>query len=92
MASRNTGGRPTKFEATVALRIVADVARGETVLSAAAGAGVSRSSLYRWRAKDRTGLEPYAAFARAIDAAGRAASYANLLDYAAVVRIAEGVL
>ena len=50
----------------VEAKIVAAVRARHTFTAAAVGAGVSRSTLYRWFTFGRQGIEPYARLARAV--------------------------
>lgn len=62
---RSRGGRPSKFTATTALAIVAEMAGGTPRNEAARGAGVGASTLYRWLQKGRAGDPRYAPLVQA---------------------------
>lgn len=60
------GGRPSVLTDEVQERIVAIVKGGSLIETAAAVAGVGRSTVYEWISRGESGEEPYAVFAAAV--------------------------
>jgi hypothetical protein len=65
--------RPTKFNPKRARSALLLVKAGEPRQWVARGAGIGRRTLQEWLARGRAGEEPFAAWAKAIDEATRAA-------------------
>jgi hypothetical protein len=75
-------GRPTDFNGTVAMAIVAAVRAGRARDAAARSAGVSPSAFYRWLQLGRAGDPRFVLFAVAVADAGTAFRRARAARYA----------
>lgn len=62
-------GRPTSFTKEAANAIIASVGAGNYRETAAAAAGIHRTTLRNWEARGETGEEPYASFMTSLQAA-----------------------
>lgn len=71
-------GRPTSLDDTTKVRILAAVEAGCGRRTAAQAAGVDRSTLMRWLAAGRDGVEPFAAFEAEVRAAEARCELANV--------------
>lgn len=88
---RNRGGRPCKLTTAAALRIVAAVARGKNRIEAATAAGVGASTLFRWEQRGRAGVEPFASFLDAVNAAQSAAKVVDGVAFFNAIRVLDRV-
>jgi hypothetical protein len=84
---RDPGGRPSKYTATAACSIIADVGAGLTREEAARRANVGITTLERWIAAGRRGDPAYGAFATALHQAGETVVLRNLWSKAMVKRL-----
>jgi hypothetical protein len=71
-------GRPSSLDDATKARIVAAVEAGCGRRTAAQAAGVDRSTLLRWLAAGREGVEPFAAFESEVRAAEARCELANV--------------
>lgn len=62
-------GRPLSLDETVRARILTAIEAGASRRTAALAAGVGRSTLLRWLAEGRAGVEPFASFEAEVAAA-----------------------
>jgi transposase len=62
-------GRPLSLDDTTRARVLAAIEAGASRKTAALAAGVGRSTLMRWLAEGRAGVEPFATFAEEVAAA-----------------------
>lgn len=70
MAGRKSvGGRPTKYSPHLHRRIVLALRQGAYVETAAAAAGINKTTLYDWLKRGARGEEPFATFSADIEAA-----------------------
>lgn len=81
-------GRPTKLTPEVADRIVAAVAAGNYLETAAAFAGISKATLYKWLTRGaRASSGTHRAF---VDAIEKALAQAEVRDVSTIARAATG--
>lgn len=77
--SRRQAGRPTKFDARLAERIVWFISQGVDRYEAAERAGIGRATLYRWLADPRPPFKEFQAQVTIADAQAEAAITWNLV-------------
>lgn len=84
--ARPKGTTRLELDSELSARIITYIKAGSYVETAAAAAGVDRSTLHRWLKRGAEGAEPFANFADAVEAA---LAEAELRDLARIDRAAE---
>lgn len=82
---KSNAGRPTKYTAELAERIIDLIRKGAYIETAAAACGVHKGAFYDWLRRSEKGEEPYAGFSHAVEraAAESELSFADIIDKAA---------
>lgn len=80
MASNRRPGRPTKFNARVAERLVWAISQGYDDYMAAKAVGIGRATLYRWLSDTRPEYRGFQARVAQAEAAAEAAVTANIVE------------
>jgi len=84
--ARPKGTTKLELEPELAARIITYIRAGSYVETAAAAAGVNKSTLYRWLERGAEGQEPFAGFATQVESA---LAEAELRDLARIDRAAD---
>ena len=84
--ARPKGTTKLEIEPELATRIITYIRAGSYVETAAAAAGVDKSTLYRWLERGAEGQEPFAGFATQVESA---LAEAELRDLARIDRAAD---